>query len=52
MSESIPPELVNRCAAIQDSEAQGLPLAWSDYAWFGMATVIVPAILVILGVVL
>ncbi|MGE2716825.1 hypothetical protein ACQI4L_22445 [Mycolicibacterium litorale] len=52
MSEELPAELLNRCAAIQDSEAQGLPLAPSDYMWLVVATVAVPILLVIIGVLL
>lgn len=52
MSELLPPELVNRCAAIQDSDAQGVALTMSDYAWFWVATVVVPVLLVILGALL
>jgi hypothetical protein len=52
VSEELPAELLNRCAAIQDSEAQGIPLTASDYVWLAVATVVVPVLLVIIGVML
>ncbi|MFS0898558.1 hypothetical protein [Mycolicibacterium litorale] len=52
MSQELPPELLNRCAAIQDGEAQGIPLAPSDYVWLAAATIAVPILLVIIGVAL
>lgn len=52
MSHTLPPELLNRCAAIDDPNAQGAPLTATDYAWFWVATIVVPIVLVILGVLL
>jgi hypothetical protein len=52
MTDALPPELVTRCAAIQDGDAQGLPLERRDYVAFAVATVVVPAILLIIGVLL
>lgn len=52
MSHTLPPELLNRCAAIEDPDAQGVPLMMSDYAWFWMATIVAPIVLVIVGVLL
>ncbi|WP_157894385.1 hypothetical protein [Mycolicibacterium wolinskyi] len=52
MPDALPPELVNRCAAIQDSDVQGLPLSGRDYTWFVVVTLVVPAILVIVGAML
>ncbi|WP_197377055.1 LLM class flavin-dependent oxidoreductase [Mycolicibacterium baixiangningiae] len=52
VSEELPAELRNRCAAIQDSDAQGIPLTASDYVWLAVATVVVPVLLVIIGLML
>jgi hypothetical protein len=52
VSETLPAELLNRCAAIEDSDVHGLPLLRRDYLWFVVATVVVPAILIIIGVLL
>ncbi|WP_226862943.1 LLM class flavin-dependent oxidoreductase [Mycolicibacterium baixiangningiae] len=52
VSEEIPAELRNRCAAVQDCDAQGIPLTASDYVWLAVATVVVPVLLVIIGLML
>ncbi|MCV7103528.1 hypothetical protein [Mycobacterium palustre] len=52
MSHLLPPELLNRCATIDQPDAQGVALTKADYAWFWVATVAVPIMLVILGVLL
>lgn len=52
MSHTLSPELLNRCAAIDNADAQGIPLTKADYAWFWLATIVVPIVLVILGVLL
>ncbi len=52
MSDLLPPELLSRCNAIQDGHSQGVPLSLGDYFWFAVATIIVPAIMVIAGALL
>jgi hypothetical protein len=49
MSKNLPLELENRCEQILRVEAQGIPLTKVDYLWFALATVVVPAILIIVG---
>ena len=50
MSESLPPELRQRCVEIADSNTQGVPLAAKDYVLFAVATIIIPALLIAIGV--
>lgn len=52
MSEQLPQELLSRCQAIDDSANQGEPLTRADYVWFVVATVVVPAVIILLGVTL
>jgi hypothetical protein len=52
VSDTLPPELLNRCAAIQDGDSQGVPLTRRDYVLFAVVTLILPAILVIVGAML
>lgn len=52
MSDELPAELLNRCAAIQDGDMQGVPLTPSDYVWLVVATVAVPIVLVLIGMAL
>jgi hypothetical protein len=49
MSMNLPIELETRCEQILRVEAQGTPLTKADYLWFALATVVVPAILIIIG---
>jgi hypothetical protein len=49
MSKNLPIELENRCERILRVEAQGIPLTKVDYLWFVLATVIIPAVLIIFG---
>lgn len=51
MSE-LPPDLVARCQAITDNENQGEPLKSTDYVWFFVVTLLVPALIVVVGVML
>jgi hypothetical protein len=52
MADALPQELVNRCAAIQDPEVQGEPLTSGDYVWLVVVTILVPAILIVIGALL
>lgn len=52
MSEQLPPELLSRCQAIDDGENQGEPLRVTDYLLFAVVTVLVPALIVAVGVIL
>ncbi|AKS30711.1 hypothetical protein [Mycolicibacterium goodii] len=52
VSDALPPELLARCAAIQDDEAQGVPLSRGDYVLFALVTLALPVILVIIGALL
>jgi hypothetical protein len=52
MSYNLPLDLENRCQAILDAEAQGVPLTKVDYAWLVFATIVIPAIMIVLGVTL
>jgi hypothetical protein len=52
MSHNLPLDLENRCEAILDADAQGVPLTNADYAWFAVATIVIPAIMIVLGVTL
>ncbi|WP_423184992.1 hypothetical protein [Arthrobacter sp. NyZ413] len=49
MFKQLPPELETRCEEILRSDAQGVPLTKVDYLLFGIVTVIVPIILIIIG---
>jgi hypothetical protein len=49
MSNPLPDELQQRCALIVDNDAQGVPLGISDYAIFAVATLLIPAILIVIG---
>ncbi|GAB6987801.1 hypothetical protein JCM10369A_43280 [Nocardioides pyridinolyticus] len=50
MSHNLPLDLESRCQAILDAEAQGVPLTKADYAWFAFATILIPAIMIVVGV--
>jgi len=52
MSTRLPEELQQRCAQILDNDVQGVPLTCSDYLLFAIATIMVPAILIAIGVLL
>jgi hypothetical protein len=52
MSDQLPPELLSRCRAIADDANQGEPLTSLDYLLFAAVTVLVPALIVLLGVML
>jgi hypothetical protein len=52
MSDPISEELQQRCALILDKDKQGVPLVKSDYVLFAVATVIIPIILIVIGVLL
>ncbi len=49
MSADLPVELETRCAQILDPEAQGEPLSAIDYVLFAIVTVLVPAVLIVIG---
>lgn len=49
MTNSLPIELQQRCGQITDDDAQGVPLAMSDYVLFSIVTVLIPAILIAIG---
>lgn len=52
MSEQLPPELLSRCRAIDEGANQGEALRAVDYAWFALVTVVIPAVIVAIGVML
>lgn len=52
MSDALPEELQNRCTQILDEDAQGVPLEVSDYVLFAIATLLIPAILIVIGALL
>jgi hypothetical protein len=49
MSNSLPEELHQRCALIAENDAQGVPLRISDYALLAVVTLLIPAILILIG---
>lgn len=51
MSE-LPPDLMARCQAIGDEANQGEALTSLDYIWFFVVTLLVPAVIVAVGVLL
>jgi hypothetical protein len=52
MSNQLPEELQQRCAEILDEDAQGVPLACSDYLMFALVTILIPAVLIVIGALL
>jgi hypothetical protein len=49
-SGAVPPGLAAACAAMEDPDMQGLPLERRDYLLLLVVTVLVPALLVLIGV--
>lgn len=49
MSKQLPIELETRCEEILRAEAQGTPLTKVDYLLFALATILIPAVLIIIG---
>lgn len=49
MANSIPDELRHRCAAIVEHDAQSVPLNISDYVLLALVTLLIPAILIVIG---
>ncbi|MGY1635855.1 hypothetical protein ACI78V_04285 [Geodermatophilus sp. SYSU D00742] len=47
---ALPPGLAAACAAMEDPDMQGLPLERRDYLLLLVVTVLVPALLVLIGV--
>ncbi|PJK18855.1 hypothetical protein [Mycolicibacterium goodii] len=52
VSDALPPELLNRCAAIQECDSQGEPLTRRDYLLFAVVTLALPTLLVLIGAML
>ena len=52
MSEQLPPELLARCQAIEAEDNQAVPLTSADYLLFAVVTVLIPALIIVLGVLL
>lgn len=49
MSNSLPDELQQRCADIVEHDAQSVPLRFSDYALLAAVTLLIPAVLILMG---
>jgi len=49
MSEALPRELEARCSEICDAQQQGEPLIRNDYLLLALVTILVPAVLVVIG---
>ncbi|WP_165612401.1 hypothetical protein [Mycolicibacterium porcinum] len=52
MPNPLPEQLQQRCAQIDDENAQGIPLARFDYVLLALITLIIPAILIAIGALL
>ena len=46
---SPPPTLAEVCAAMEQPEMQGLPLLPRDYVLLAVVTVLIPALLIVIG---